>query len=124
MSAHDVFSRLNGSFSAIPHDPNRPLNLDILTGQAQVYRSTPLLQWGPRAALAYQMDQKTVVRAGFGIFTEPPINQLYHSFSSNPPFSTRLHAGLRTSLGGVAIAPGVPTSAVDVAVAADQQFKT
>ncbi len=123
VSEHNTFSRLAGPFDAVSHDVNQPLNEAILSNQAHPFASTPLLQWQPRAALAYQLRPKTVFRAGFGIFatTQPYI--LGSRLSGNPPSNATFSGGLFGSVGGIAIAPGVPNSAVDAAVAANQQFQ-
>ena len=123
-SSHNIFSYLNGPFQAIPHDVNRPLNLDILANQHFLFRSTPLVKWAPRAAIAYAVKRSTVVRVGFGVFAAPPYDSLSRSLSQNPPARTQFSAGIFSTLGGIAIAPGVPTSAVDRAVAANQQYQS
>jgi Carboxypeptidase regulatory-like domain len=125
VSRNHGFTYLNGeSFETMSHDVNRALKLDILPNQQHMFISTPLLRWAPRAAIAYTLRPSTIVRAGFGLFYQPSYNGLSPQVSQNIPTNTQFSAGIFTSLGGVAIAPGVPNSAVDVAVAANQQFQS
>ena len=42
----------------------------------------------------------------------------------NPPYSKTFQGGLLGTVGGTAIAPGVPNSAVDATVAANQTFNS
>jgi len=123
VSEHNALSRLAGSFETISHDINQPLNQVILPNQAHPWTSTPLLQWQPRAALAYEIGPKTVIRAGFGVFATTLQDYLSNLLSGNPPSDATFQAGLTGRAGGVAIAPGVPGSAVDAAVAANQRFQ-
>jgi hypothetical protein len=121
-SQNRLISRLNGSFSTISHDVNRPLNADILANQRYLYASRPPVQWQPRVGIAYALRPNTVLRAGFGVFGdvldggEPALREY------NPPTNDNFAAGLSSPLGGIAIVPGVPNDVVDVAVAANQQF--
>ncbi len=124
ISEHATFSRLKGSFDSISHDVNQPLNQIILPNQGKAYESTPLLQWQPRVAAAYEVKSRTILRAGFGIFaTTLEVAQPAFQLSLNAPFNAEFGGGLIGAAGGVGIAPGVPGSAVDAAVAANQKFQ-
>jgi hypothetical protein len=59
-----------GSFDSISHDVNQPLNAAIQTGLGNVFSSTPLAILQPRTAIAWQFEPKSVLRAGFGIFSD------------------------------------------------------
>jgi hypothetical protein len=125
VNSQHSFARLNSeTFDTLSHDPNRPLDQDILTNQRHLYGSTPLLAWQPRVALAYSPRVSTVFRAGFGVFTEvlDGIRALA-SGASNPPYTNVFYSGLGGSVPGSAIAPGVPKSAFDAAVAANHAFQ-
>jgi len=122
VSQHRTLSRLGGSFETISHDVNQPLNQVIIPNQEHPFESVPLLQWQPRVALAYEPGPKTIFRAGFGLFATTLENQLVALLSGNPPFNQTFSAGLFGDVGGIGIAPGVPNSAVDAAVTANQQF--
>src|SRR5271167_1466043 len=62
--------RLRGSFDSISHDVNQPLNAAIQTGLGNVFSSTPLAILQPRTAIAWQFEPKSVLRTGFGIFSD------------------------------------------------------
>src|SRR5882724_2166537 len=124
VSEHNNFSRLSGSFSTISHDVNEPLNKIIAANQRQAFESTQLLQWQPRAALAYEIRPRTLLRAGFGIFATTLEGALAPlELSANAPLDPQFKGGILGPAGGIAIAPGVPGSAVDAGVAANQQFQ-
>ena len=61
---------LRGSFDSISHDVNQPLNAAIQTDLGNVFSSTPLAILQPRTAIAWQFEPKSVLRAGFGIFSD------------------------------------------------------
>src|SRR5713226_7199412 len=70
LNPHQHIARLSGSFDAISHDVNQPLNAAIQTGLGNVFSSTPLAILQPRTAIAWQFEPKSVLRAGFGIFSD------------------------------------------------------
>ena len=70
LNPHDQIARLRGSFDSISHDVNQPLNAAIQTGLGNVFSSTPLAILQPRTAIAWQFEPKSVLRAGFGIFSD------------------------------------------------------
>ena len=70
LNPHDQIARLRGSFASISHDVNQPLNAAIQTGLGNVFSSTPLAILQPRTAIAWQFEPKSVLRAGFGIFSD------------------------------------------------------
>jgi len=123
VSQHNTFSKLIGSFENMSHDVNQPLNQVIIANQEKAYAPTPLLQWQPRVALAYEIGPKTILRAGFGIFATTLEGRLPVVLSGNAPSNATFDSGIFTSVGGIGIAPGVPGSSVDAAVAANQQFQ-
>ena len=47
--------------------------------------------WAPRLGLAYRISDKTVFRAGAGIYYNPNQNNSYTFLSNNPPFATILN---------------------------------
>src|SRR3984893_3335846 len=70
LNPHDQIARLGGSFSSISHDVNQPLNAAIQTHLSNLFSSTPLAILQPRTATAWQFEPKSVLRAGFGIFSD------------------------------------------------------
>jgi hypothetical protein len=119
---HRVIARLAGSFDSIPHDLNQPLNGAIQTGLKNVFASTPLAILQPRTALAWQFTPNSVLRTGFGLFSDLLPGDIADLVGVNPPYVRTFQGGLLGTVGGTALAPGVPSSAVDATVAANQAF--
>ncbi|MGB7025518.1 MAG: carboxypeptidase regulatory-like domain-containing protein [Candidatus Acidiferrales bacterium] len=124
LNPHQHIARLSGSFDSIAHDMNQPLNAAIQTGLGSVFSSTPLAILQPRTAVAWQFEPKSVVRAGFGIFSDILPGSIADVVGVNPPYVKSFQGGLLGTVGGTAIAPGVPNSAVDATVAANQTFSS
>jgi hypothetical protein len=122
LNPHDQVARLRGSFSSIPHDVNQPLNEAIQTHLGNLFSSTPLAILQPRTAIAWQFAPKSVLRAGFGIFSDILPGTVADLIGTNPPYDKTFQGGVLGSVGGAAIAPGVPNSAVDATVTANQIF--
>jgi hypothetical protein len=123
LNPHDAVARLSGSFAAIPHDVNQPLSAAIHTGLGSVFDSTPLAIMQPRTAMAWQIAPGTVLRSGFGLFSDILPGSIADLVGVNPPYSQTFQGGLLGTVGGTAIAPGVPNSAIDATVAANQIFR-
>ncbi len=123
VNPHGAVARLGGSFASIPHDVNQPLSTAIQTGLGHVFASTPLAILQPRTALAWQVAPKTVLRSGFGLFSDLLPGSIVDLVGANPPYSQTFQGGLLGTVGGSAIAPGVPNSAVDATIAANQTFR-
>jgi len=124
LNPHDQIARLPGSFYSIPHDVNQPLNEAIQTGLGNLFASTPLAILQPRTAIAWQPQPNTVVRTGFGVFSDILPGSVADVIGMNPPYVKTFEGGLLGTVGGTAIAPGVPESAVDATIAANQRFTT
>src|SRR6266481_3450961 len=124
LNPHQHIARLTGSFNSISHDVNQPLNAAIQTGLANVFSSTPLAILQPRTAIAWQFESKTVLRAGFGIFSDILPGTIADVVGVNSPYVKTFQGGLLGTAGGTAIAPGVPNSAFDATVAANQTFSS
>ena len=122
LNPHDQVARLHGSFSSISHNVNQPLNAAIQTRLGNLFSSTPLAILQPRTAIAWQFEPKSVLRTGFGIFSDILPGSVADLIGVNPPYDKTFQGGLLSSVGGTAIAPGVPNSAVDATVAANQSF--
>jgi carboxypeptidase family protein len=121
---HRQIARLRGSFNSISHDVNQPLNAAIQTNLGNVFSSTPLAILQPRTAIAWQFESKSVLRAGFGVFSDILPGTIADVVGVNPPYVKTFQGGLLGTVGGTAIAPGVPNSAIDAALAADQTFRS
>jgi hypothetical protein len=124
LNPHQQIARLKGSFNSISHDTNQPLNVAIQTNLGNVFSSTPLAILQPRTAVAWQFEPKTVVRTGFGIFSDILPGTVADVIGFNPPYVKTFQGGQNGTVGGTAIAPGVPNSAVDATVAANQAFSS
>ena len=123
MNPHDAVARLAGSFGSISHDVNQPLDQAIRTGESTVFAATPAAILQPRTALAWQIAPDTVLRSGFGLFSDILPGSVADVVGVNPPYSATFQGGLLGTVGGTAIAPGVPNSAVDATAAANQRFQ-
>ena len=120
LNPHDQVARLDGSFYSISHDVNQPLSEAIQTGLGNLFASTPLAILQPRTAIALQLEPKTILRTGFGIFSDILPGSVADLIGVNPPYVQTFQGGLLGTVGGTAIAPGVPNSAVDATIAANQ----
>jgi len=124
LNPHHHIARLTGSFNSISHDVNQPLNAAIQTRLGNVFSSTPLAILQPRTAIAWQFESKTVLRAGFGVFSDILPGTIADVVGVNPPYVKTFQGGLLGTVGGTTIAPGIPNSAVDATVAANQTFSS
>jgi len=122
LNPHQQIARLRGSFAAISHDVNQPLSTAIQTHLSNLFSSTPIAILQPRSAIAWQFTRDSVVRAGFGLFSDILPGTIADIIGTNPPYVRTFQGGLLGSVGGTTIAPGVSNSAVDATVAANQSF--
>jgi len=122
LNPHQQIARLSGSFDSLSHDVNQPLNATIHTGLDHVFSSTPLAILQPRTAIAWQFEPKTVLRAGFGLFSDILPGAIADVVGVNPPYIQTFQGGLLGTVGGTAVAPGVLNSAIDATVAANKTF--
>jgi hypothetical protein len=122
LNPHYGVARLRGSFNSISHDVNQPLNAAIQTHLGHLFSSTPLAILQPRTALAWQVQPNTVLRTGFGLFSDLMPGSVADTIGTNPPSVRTFQGGLLGTVGGTAIAPGVPNSAVGATIAANQAF--
>ncbi len=113
LNPHGQIARLKGSFDSISHDVNQPLNAAIQTGLGNIFSSTPLAILQPRTAIAWQFESKSVLRAGFGIFSDILPGSIADVVGVNPPYVKTFQGGVLGTVGGTAIAPGV-TAAVQL----------
>jgi hypothetical protein len=124
LNPHDLIARLDGAFDSISHDVNQPLNAAIQTGLGHVFSSTPLAILQPRTAIAWQFEKNSVLRAGFGLFSDLLPGSIADVVGVNPPYIQTFQGGLLGTVGGTTIAPGTPNSAIDAVVAAHQTFSS
>ncbi len=124
LNPHKHIARLRGPFSSIPHDVDQPLNAAIQTDLGNLFVSTPLAILQPRTAIAWQFAPHSVLRTGFGIFSDILPGSVADTIGMNPPYVRTFQGGLLGTVGGLAIAPGVPASAVNATVTANQTFSS
>ncbi|MFZ0480699.1 MAG: carboxypeptidase regulatory-like domain-containing protein [Terriglobales bacterium] len=122
LSPHDQVARLSGSFNSISHEASQPLNEVIETHLGHLFSSTPVAILQPRMAIAWQFEPKSVLRTGFGIFSDILPGTIADLVGTNPPYDKTFQGGQLGSVGGTAIAPGAPNSAVSAIIAANQAF--
>ena len=102
VNPHDAVARLPGSWDAITHDVNEPLDTSIQTHLGNIFAATPVAILQPRTAIAWEVTPKTVLRVGVGV---------------NPPYSKTFQGGLLGTAGGTGF-----DSAVAATVAANRTF--
>jgi hypothetical protein len=124
VNPHNAVARLAGSFDSISHDVNQPLSQVIRAQQGTTFAATPAAILQPRTAIAWQIGAHTVLRTGFGLFSDILPGSVVDLVGTNPPYSKTFQGGLLGTVGGSAIAAGVPNSAIDAASAANQLFST
>ncbi len=124
LNPHGEVARLAGSFASISHDVNQALNATIQTGLGNIFASAPLVLIQPRTAVAWQPGPKTVVRTGFGLFSDLLPASVADLVGANPPYSETFKGGLLGTAGGTTIAPGVPGSAIEAVSQANQIFRS
>jgi len=124
VSARNLFSRTAGSFLDTTHAINTPLNQTILGNAHDLFTATPLFVYQPRVSFAYQVLPATVVHGGFGVFNDIIPMQIADLAAMNAPNDPTFVGGIGGQVGGVAIAPEVPGSAVDAAVNANRSFQS
>jgi Carboxypeptidase regulatory-like domain len=124
LNPHAEVARLSGSFASISHNVNQPLDAAVQTGLGNLFSSVPFAILEPRTAVAWQFSHNSVLRTGFGIFSDLLPGSVADAIGMNPPYVQTFQGGLLGTAGGLAIAPGVPNSAVGAVVAAHQAFNS
>jgi hypothetical protein len=122
LNPHDQVARLRGSFNSISHEVSQPLNQAIQIHLGNLFSSTPTAILQPRTAIAWQFEPKSVLRTGFGIFSDILPGTVADLIGTNPPYDKAFQGGVLGSVGGTAVAPGTPNSAVGALVVANQTF--
>jgi hypothetical protein len=136
LNPHNEIARLRGSFDSISHDVNQPLSGAIQTHLGNLFSSTPLAILQPRTAIAWQLETDTVLRSGFGLFSDILPGTVADLIGINPPYVQTYEGGTLGTvgkpgaqgcdsvLGCTAIAPGVANSAIDATIAANHRFNS
>ncbi len=123
-NARGLFSREAGSFLDASHQTDQPLD-DVVLGKAHnLFPGVPLFVYQPRVSFAYQILTHSAVHGGFGVFNDIIPMQIADLAAMNAPNDPTFVGGIGGQVGGVGIAPGIPSSAVDAAVNANNSFQT
>ncbi|MGA8938156.1 MAG: hypothetical protein WB439_03240 [Acidobacteriaceae bacterium] len=122
-SPQGLFSRTAGSFLDASHRTDQPLDQVVLGHTRTLFAGTPLFAYQPRASFAYQMFRHTAIHTGFGVFNDIIPQQLADNGLLNAPNDPSFVGGIAGQVGGIAIAPGVPGSAVDATASANTSFQ-
>jgi hypothetical protein len=117
VNPHDAVARLPGSWDAITHDVNEPLDTSIQTHLGNIFAATPVAILQPRTAIAWEVTPKTVLRVGFGLFSDILPGSVVDLVGVNPPYSKTFQGGLLGTAGGTGF-----DSAVAATVAANRTF--
>jgi hypothetical protein len=118
----NCFSHLASQFNgAAVNDVNTPYNQLIVANQKNAYTSTQAVVWEPRIGIAWKPfahDDKTVVRGGFGMFSDPISGGLSDYAALNAP------GNVSFTVAGGNIAPGTPGSLFSAASQSNQAFQS
>jgi hypothetical protein len=117
------FARLATPFTGIAaDDSNAPYDQLILSGQKKAYGSTEAVVWEPRFGIAwkpFKHDDKTVIRTGFGIFSDPIAGQVGENSALNSPGNISFTSASPTAT----IAPGGASSLSTLESQSNQAFQ-
>ncbi len=119
-----LFARPAGSFLDMQHSNAQPLNQAILSHVRTLFPGTPLFIYQPRVSIAYELPHHTAFHAGFGLFSDIIPAQIADLASANAPYAPSFVGGLGGQVGGTAIFPGVPGSAIDALASANKALQT
>jgi len=104
--AGSCFTELRGQpFGQVAHSATTPYNASIQTGLKSAFPNVEPVVTAPRVGFAYSPTSSTVLRGGFGIFSDLYQGVIADRFITNAPAI----ASFTTSSG--VVAPGVPNSA-------------
>lgn len=125
VNKHNLVSTLASPFTALTTNPATPVNQLILDNKSLLYPGSPLIQWQPRASIAYMITPKTVLRVGAGLFSDVFPATVADNLTQNTPYDNGFTAGIfgspALSSFGLGAFPGpAADSSVGAMVAANQ----
>jgi hypothetical protein len=125
----NCFARFSDSFESISHDITQPYNAAIQTGLHQALDQYTNISWQPRVGFAWSpfgSGRNTVIRGGFGLFTDmfpatiadsllnnSPLNNLFQVSTPSDPTQTQ-----------IMLSPAEANNAAAVTAAANASFVT
>jgi hypothetical protein len=118
----DCFARLASDFSTLSHDPAQPYNQAIVTGLHQALNDYTNIDWLPRFGFAWTplgRDVNTVLRGGFGLFSDAFPATVADSFLNNSPLNNQFTIGTPAPL-----SPDVTNNQAALAAAANASFSS
>ena len=81
----NCITRLIAPFQGITHDPTVPYNQIIKPGLNKAFAGMETAVFSPRIGIAYNMKPNTVIRGGFGLFTDLYPALIVDRFITNAP---------------------------------------
>lgn len=123
VNQHNLFSSPTVDWYNMVHNPGLPPGNLFKLAQHSMFVTVPLVEWQPRGAIAYQLDQNTLLKAGWGMFEDVYPGSVGSTYDANPPYVASFTSGLFGLVGGEAIAPGVPNSAITAGQQANATFQ-
>jgi hypothetical protein len=114
----NCFARLPTDFLALSHDVNTPYNQAITTGLHQALGKYTSISWQPRVGFAWSplSSLGTVIRGGFGLFTDMFPATIADSLLNNSPLNNQFVAG------GAPLSPAVAGNQASLASNANSSF--
>ena len=79
------FNEFSTPFQSVTHDVNQPYNSVINTGLKDAFPSVEPIVVAPRIGMAYTINSNTVIRGGFGIFSDLYQGLIADRFITNSP---------------------------------------
>ncbi len=103
----NCFAELAGNFASVDHTITTPYNAAIKTGIGEAFTSVEKVVPAPRFGVAYNVSKDTVIRGGFGLFSDLYQGLIADRFLTNAPqvasftasSGTAARTGANTALG-------------------------
>ncbi|MGH9506743.1 MAG: carboxypeptidase regulatory-like domain-containing protein [Terriglobales bacterium] len=120
VNQHNLFSYPSTSFFQMSHALDQPMNEAVVDGKSLMLPATPLIMWQPRIGFSWQFAPKTILRGGFGLFSDIFPAVLADSMAENPPYYNVFDEGIGLASPYQLVTGLGPTvSAADAAAAAN-----
>ena len=115
----NCFARFDNSFLNVDHGIDVPYNTTIHTGLHQALANFTNISWQPRIGFAWSpfgSGRNTVIRGGFGLFTDAFPATVADFLLNNPPLNNLFQVG------SAPLAPGTPGNQSSLAAGASTSF--